>query len=52
MQYANGDKYDGQWDLDKKRGHGFYYHANGDVEEGDYENDVRIGYHKGIIKEG
>jgi hypothetical protein len=40
--YLNGDKYEGEWNEDKRDGIGVYYYMNGDKYEGDWIND-----HKG-----
>jgi hypothetical protein len=39
MYYANGDRFDGNWELDKKQGHGIMFYANGEVVEGEWVGD-------------
>jgi len=38
QQYANGDKYEGEWYDNKKNGKGVFYYANGDVYEAEWKN--------------
>ncbi|CAF3300792.1 unnamed protein product [Rotaria sp. Silwood2] len=38
-----GDRYSGEWHLDKKHGQGEYIQANGDVYIGEFKNDKRDG---------
>lgn len=39
--WANGDKYIGEWNEDKKHGKGVFSFANGRKKEGTWENDVK-----------
>lgn len=34
MEYADGDRYEGEWREDKKHGYGKYTYADGRVREG------------------
>ena len=43
IKYSNGDKYDGEWENDKKHGQGTYTWANGDKYDGAWEDDKRHG---------
>ena len=36
MYYNNGDRYEGDWNNNKKEGKGVYFHRNGDREMGNY----------------
>ena len=47
MHYNNGDLYEGNWVVDKKKGKGFYYYKDGRRYEGNFENDKKNG--EGII---
>jgi hypothetical protein len=38
-----GDRYQGQWHLDQKDGHGEYFQANGDIYIGTFQDDQRHG---------
>jgi hypothetical protein len=44
MDFANGDKYDGDHDADKANGHGKMAYANGDHYEGDWEDGHNHGH--------
>ena len=39
MVYSNGDKYDGQWERDKRNGRGVIYFADGKRYEGEWVDD-------------
>jgi len=39
MEWANGDRYEGQWKDGKKHGHGVYEYASGDRSEGGFKED-------------
>ena len=41
-QYANGDKYDGEFKEDMKCGRGTYYQFDGVVKTGAWENDKLV----------
>lgn len=51
MDYAKGDKYEGEWDDDKRNGQGNHLakpigqgsFANGDKYDGEWNNDVPNG---------
>ena len=45
---ANGFKYEGQYDKDKKHGKGKYTYPNGDIYQGQWTEGVRNG--KGTYK--
>jgi hypothetical protein len=44
--YANGAKYEGQWEAAKKHGQGIYYYASGKKYEGQWEADKKHGQGK------
>jgi hypothetical protein len=44
MYWADGDRYEGNWENDCKKGHGVFYFANGERYEGNWEDDSREGY--------
>lgn len=46
MDYANGDKYDGNWKDGKKNGQGKMNFANGDEYEGLWKDDKMNGHGK------
>ena len=37
MTYANGDKYEGEWEKNSRQGKGVMVYANGDKYEGNWE---------------
>jgi len=41
--FANGDKFDGTYDLDRRHGFGVYEWKDGRVYEGEFHNDQRQG---------
>jgi hypothetical protein len=43
MDYADGNKYEGDWKNDMREGTGVLEFINGDKYEGDWENDKRNG---------
>ena len=43
MYYNNGDRYEGDWNNNKKEGKGVYFHRNGDREMGNYLDGKAIG---------
>ncbi|HSX13250.1 MAG TPA: hypothetical protein VLE96_02380, partial [Chlamydiales bacterium] len=40
---SNRDRYEGNWENDKKHGQGTHHYANGDRYEGNWENDKKHG---------
>lgn len=42
--YANGNRYDGEWQDDKPNGHGVYTWANGDRYDGEWRNGKQNGH--------
>jgi hypothetical protein len=50
MNYASGEKYDGQWKDDKKQGRGVYTYLNGDRYEGGWLEDEKCWDGKSSIK--
>ena len=47
--YADGDKYDGEWEYDRKHGHGVYTKADGSKYDGGWKYGEKcrgIGYCK------
>eukprot|EP00037_Helgoeca_nana_P000979 m.24667 g.24667 ORF g.24667 m.24667 type:complete len:244 (+) comp11303_c0_seq1:104-835(+) len=44
LHEANGDKYTGEWHLDKRHGKGTCVYKNGGVYDGDWASGVRHGY--------
>jgi hypothetical protein len=55
MEYADGDRYEGEWKDEKKHGYGKYTYADGRVREGMWyegkevnpENSVQLALPKG-----
>ena len=47
-----GDRYEGDWKKDKREGSGIYYRNNGDRQMGDYLNDICVGIHIRLSKDG
>ena len=45
--YANGDKYDGDWNDEEMNGKGVYYYANGDKYDGEFNHNKKNG--KGVF---
>lgn len=48
MNYANGDRYEGEWSYGSKSGKGIYFYANGERYEGNWEYDKKDGVGKHI----
>jgi len=44
MDYANGDKYDGNWKDGKKSGQGVMNFVNGDKYDGQWKDDKMNGH--------
>jgi len=44
FKYRNGDKYKGEFSLDKRNGKGRLEYSNGDVYEGHFKDNMRHGY--------
>jgi hypothetical protein len=42
--YANGNKYTGDWIEGEQTGHGVFTWANGDQYEGEFDKGIRTGY--------
>lgn len=42
-RFANGDKYEGQWQAGKRHGQGVCLHANGDQYKGQWQADAQHG---------
>ncbi len=42
MQYPDGTRFVGKWNLDKKHGSGREYAADGSYADVEYENDLKI----------
>ena len=47
MNMPNGDKYEGQFQENKKNGKGIFIWINGDKYEGEWVSDMRFG--KGVF---
>jgi len=43
MRFKNGDRYEGEWDMDDMSGHGLYFWSTGDTFEGEFDRDRRDG---------
>lgn len=43
QEYANRDRYAGQWEADKKNGKGVHTYNNGDKYDGNWLNNERSG---------
>ena len=43
MSYNSGDKYDGEWKLNRKCGYGIGNYANGDIYNGEWDNNMKNG---------
>ena len=43
MTYADGDKYDGEWEDDNQHGDGVYTWEDGAIFDGEFENGKRHG---------
>ena len=39
-QFANGDTYDGNFNLERAEGYGEYRHTNGRIYKGTWKNDL------------
>ena len=52
MYYSNGDRYEGEWNEWNREGKGIFYFNNGDRQMGDYYNDMPIGKHVMLTKDG
>lgn len=52
MNYANGDKYIGEWVNGCKEGHGKYLYANGDMYEGQWKYGSKFGNGKYTYTDG
>ena len=49
MNFANGDKYIGEFKTERKSGYGVYHFINGDRYEGDFKDDYPDGYGKAFF---
>lgn len=43
MEYKNGDRYEGEFDMGKKHGQGKYDYNDGDYYDGEWKNDSADG---------
>ena len=44
MEYADGDRYEGEWKDEKKHGYGKYTYADGRVREGMWHEGKEVNY--------
>jgi hypothetical protein len=44
VHYKNGDKYNGEWKHNKRKGKGTNYYVNGDVCKGEFKQNKKDGY--------
>ena len=52
MNFANGDKYIGEFKTERKSGYGIYHFINGDRYEGDFKDDYPDGHGKAYLANG
>lgn len=46
IEYANGDRFEGNWRNGQRSDHGIYEYSNGDVYDGEWRNDLKEGHGK------
>ena len=52
LNYANGDRYTGDWVFGKKHGWGVYKHADGVVYAGEWHEDKQEGFGRTQFSDG